>query len=184
MVALAVLGAVTGLIQAINIVRGRTIGIGMADPPLAIRDLPQIIAADPGVGNTMTVLDLPVLVRLACALPSVLVAALTVTSALLLAGVLHSIARGHSFRAGTRLELARLSLTLILGGLLCGLAGLVAFVVLTVHFARADDGPWDTFGIHGPSVPIFLIALGVVAAAVDYAFKDGARLEKEAVGVV
>lgn len=182
---LASVGLVVAVLGAVAITRGRAFGLNMPDPPMELADLPQIMAADPGVGNTFTVVDLPFLVRLLCAVPGVLLALVSFVAALLLVRVLRDIADGRAFKASARLQLARLSLTLILGGLLCALIDLAAMVVLTVQQAnRALGGPWDTFGIALPSVPIFLISLGVVAAAVDYALKDGARLEKEAEGVV
>lgn len=182
---LATVGLVVAVLGAAVIARGRTFGIGMPDPPMALADLPQIMAADPGIGNTFTVVDLPFLVRLLCAVPSVLLAVVSFVAALLLVRVLRDIADGLAFRASARPQLARLSLTLILGGLLCALTDLAAMVALTVLQAnQALGGSGDTFGIALPSVPIFLISLGVVAAAVDYALKDGARLEQEVEGVV
>lgn len=186
-VVVAALAAAFGLITAVGIVRGRMIGIGMPDPPLPMSYLPQILAADPGEGNTMTVVDLPALVRVLCALPGLVHAVTLVVAALLLTQVLREIARGRTFGPIGRLALARLSLVLVLGSVLCFLLDALAVWRLHVAMYPITDQPptrWDTFGISLPTIPLLLIMLGVVAAALLHAFKDGAALERDAEGVI
>ncbi|CAM3400580.1 hypothetical protein OCAE111667_07845 [Occultella aeris] len=181
---LAILGGVVAVVQFVAIVRGRSWSSNSADPPLEIQYLPQITMAQPGAGNSMTAVDLSWWIRLSAALPGLLQAVLLLLAALLLVRILRAIAAHRSFGPEVRRDLSGISLLLILGGVAMALLDLLAVVLLTQTFYPLDGRVWERFGIELPSVPVFLIALGFVASAFMYAIRDGADLEKEAVGVV
>lgn len=172
--------AALGVLRAVVIVSVLWTGTGV----LNAGPLPQIrTVSQPGLEFQDLVIGMPLWIRLLSATPTLIVAGTGLIGAFLLASVLAQIARGAAFAARTRLTLARLSLTLIAGCVLAFLIDSVAVMVVQRYMDR-QMVPLGDYTIAGPSFPIFLFALGIVAAALLFAFRDGAALEKEAEGVI
>jgi hypothetical protein len=174
-------------------VTGRYLWAGNgADPRKPLADLPQLIQAEIREGHSRFLEDIPVWLRVLCAMPSVAYAATLILGAVLVARILRTIARGDAFAVQVRRTLVALSLTLVGGGLVAGLLDTAALgtVIGLSSGATLDDGsPFDpmvvsVLGTDLPHWPIMLIVLGVVASALTLAFREGARLREELVGVV
>lgn len=176
----------------VSTVRGRTWMLNGPDPVISLADLPQVPWTGGDVDALATAVDLPAVTRVLVGLPALIDGLLLALGALFVVGIVREIARGRSFSVVARLGLGRLSLTLIIGGVISVAADIAALVSLdrAVRVLRAawlDRGVgYDVYvSVSGmPSIPVLVIVLGVIAAAVLFALTDGARLEKDVEGVI
>ena len=153
--------------------------------------LPQILQAELAPGATGDLTDLDLRVRLACALPTVINLAIIVLAGLLIAGIIGHIQQGQPFSSAVQRGWQKLASVLVFGGILQSVAATIAVAVLTT--LRASQGPdgggafgasYAALGFNLPDVPWMFMLLGIIAGALALAFRDGARLEEEVVGVV
>lgn len=183
------IGAVLGFVTT---VRGRTWMVNGPDPAISLADLPQVTWTGGDVDALATAVDLPVITRVLVGLPALIDGLLLALGALFVVGIVREIARGRSFSVAARLGLGRLSLTLIIGGVISVAADIAALVSLdrAVHTLRAawlerGVGHQVYVSVSGmPSIPVLVIVLGVISAAVLFALTEGARLEKDVEGVI
>ena len=184
--------ALLTLSSATALIRGRTWVLNGPDTGMPLDLVPQITAADADSWQVVTALDLPVLTRVLSSLPGLVLGSALVAGALLVAHLLREIARRRSFGPAARLGLGRLSLVLILGGAASAVLDLVALLNMQAAISplrdawvreMRDDAPSVSVSVT-PSVPVFVIVVGVIAAALLFALSDGARLEKDAEGVI
>jgi hypothetical protein len=184
--------AVSTVTSAFALVRGRSWVVNGPDTGYPLSFVPQIDNADMDIWKVATALDLPVATRILSAVPGVVLGAALAVAAFLVVRVLREIAHGRTFSVAARLGLGRISLVLMLGGVLSAVLDLVA--LLSVEAAinplreswtreLREDAPHVAVSTV-PSVPVLVIVLGVVAAAAMFALADGARLEDEAEGVI
>lgn len=188
----AAVGALWRLVQVWGILTAQYLWAGGdLDPRLPVESLPQLLQADVRDGHSFYLEDLPLWLRAASALPALVYAITIVLAAILVARMLRTIACGDAFGSGVRRTLAGLSVILIGGGILHGLADTVAVWLLRQNLFRfsqehgADDAPaLRGVGLDLPDWPIMLIVLGLIAAALTIAFRQGARLREEMAGVI
>lgn len=157
--------------------------------------LPQFLQADLREGATPADLtDLSIWVRLLCALPTLVHLATLLVSTILVTRAIRVIESGRPFTSAGVRAWALLGIVLIIGGGIQGILDMVAVGVVS-SLARTNpdghpDGPWalggdyQATGIDFPDWPWIFFALGIIAAAVAAAFREGSRLEAEAEGVV
>lgn len=192
---LTVLGAVVGvgaLFGAVALTRGRVFVLNGPDSPMPIDLVPQVERADSDAWEVVSAVDLPVATRILSSLPGLVLGLTLAAAALLVASMLRQVASGESFSLAARRTLGRLSLTLIVGGVASAVLDVVALLAVQAAMRPLREA-W-TSELMGdsprvpvsatPSIPVFIIVLGVVAAAFMYALQDGAALEKEAEGVI
>jgi hypothetical protein len=197
-VALAAIVTVAGaallndIVQMITITTGRVLfTFGGADGRLPLTHLPQVLQADLREGATGYLTDVPVWLRLLCASPT-LIHALTITlAAIFFIQIVRCIAAADPFASRVLRNWPKVSFVLISGGILQGLVDTVAGIV-TFNPASSGTPPGEELlgadyaglSINLPQWPFFMLLLGIIAAAVATAFRSGARLEEEVVGVV
>jgi hypothetical protein len=197
-VALAAIGTVVGaallndIVQIITTTTGRVLfTFGGADGRLPLTHLPQILQADLREGATGYLTDVPVWLRLLCASPAVTHALTIAIAAVFFIQIVRRIAAAHPFAPQVLRNWPKVSLVLIAGGILQGVmdtvAGVVIFTLASSGTPPGEDllgADYSGIGTDLPQWPFFMILLGIVAAAVSTAFRSGARLEEEVVGVV
>ncbi|KRC59238.1 hypothetical protein ASE14_15860 [Agromyces sp. Root81] len=157
--------------------------------------LPQFIQAELREGAPPADLtDLSIWVRLLCALPTFMHLLVLLVSTILVTRAIRVIEAGRPFtRTGVR-AWALLGIVLIIGGGIQGVLDTVAVGVAS-SLARTNpdghpDGPWalggdyQALGTNFPDWPWIFFVLGIIAAAVAAAFREGSRLEAEVEGVV
>lgn len=186
------LAASGSLLQAWMTVTGRFLWTGGgADPRQPIEFLPQLLQADVREGFSFYLEDLPVWLRAAAAGPALIYAITVTLAAVLVARMLRTIASGDAFGPGVRRPLGGLSLTLLGGGVLHGLADTAAWWLLLRNLPRLSEERGEGYssalqgiGYDLPDWPVMLIVLGLIAAALTIAFRQGARLREEMAGVI
>lgn len=153
--------------------------------------LPQFLQAELTPGTTGDLTDLGLGTRLLCATPTAINLVTIVLAGLLVAGIISRIQKGQPFSAAVLRGWRRLGGVLVVGGGLQTVMAMVAVGVLASMVAHEDVHPSLVFGasysgisINGPDVPWMLLLLGIIAGAIALAFREGARLEEEVVGVV
>lgn len=183
---------VNDAMRAITITTGRTVfAFGGADGRLPLSYLPQLLQADLREGETGYLTDAPLWLRLLCASPAVLHAITIALAAVVIIQIVRRIASAQPFAKSVLRNWTRLSLVLIVGGIVQGIvdtiAGSTIFGLSASGMAGGDHplgADYSAIGTNFPQWPFFMILLGIVAAAIATAFRSGARLEEEAVGVV
>ncbi|WP_156251239.1 DUF2975 domain-containing protein [Pseudactinotalea terrae] len=183
--------ALSGVLGTASLVWGRVWMINGPDHPRELDSLPQLLQFEQPGDATMTVLDLPAWVRFLAAAPGLAQALMLAAAAFLLMRVLIEIADGRSFGAEVQRGLGRIGWLLVVGSFIVLALDVLALWRIEVEiwaFADAvrNDGGVTSTGI-GTELPRILwlpLALGFVAFALRWAFKDGARLEKDAEGVI
>ncbi len=188
---LGVFAALSGVLGTASLVWGRVWMINGPDHPRELDSLPQLLQFEQPGDATMTVLDLPAWVRFLAAAPGLAQALMLAAAAFLLMRVLIEIADGRSFGAEVQRGLGRIGWLLVVGSFIVLALDVLALWRIEVEiwaFADAvrNDGGVTSTGI-GTELPRILwlpLALGFVAFALRWAFKDGARLEKDAEGVI
>ena len=198
-VMVATLTAYGALSTAIMTVTGRYFyTLGGADPRRSLTELPQMYRADLREGATGTLVDLDLGMRLLGAVPSVIHAVTVVLAAWLLLRVLRGVSGGTPF--GTRVlgSWTRLTVVLLVGGVLQAVVDTVAVVYLSSRIgllfgvgrvSREQEeaflgGDYMSISIGAPDWPIPILVAGLVALALTTAFRAGARLERDVDGVV
>lgn len=172
------------LLAALGVVRAVIIAgaIWLADGVVVPGPLPQLHVVDPGPLVVDFVRDMPLWLRVLSTLPALTVAGVGLAAAFLLSSILARIGRGEAFAVRTQLALARLSFLLVVGSVIAFLVDCGA-VLAVQQYLRGDVALPVDYTLPGPSFPVFLVALGSVAAALQFAFRDGATLERDAEGV-
>lgn len=193
---LTALGAVSTAIMTIT---GRYLfAVGATDPRLSLTELPQMLRADLREGATGTLADLDLGMRVLGAVPSVIHAVTVVLAAWLLLRVLRGVSGGTPFSGQVLSSGSRLSVVLLVGGVLQAVVDTAAGVYLGSRigllfgagrvtreqeqaFLGAD---YEGINIGAPDWPIPILVAGLVALALTAAFREGARLERDVDGVV
>lgn len=188
---LGVFVALGGLLRAGSLVWGWVYGTNIPHSPREIDSLPQLLQFDQRTDAPMTVLDLPIWVRMLCAAPDLIQALALATSAFLLLPMLMAIGEGDSFGRPVQRHLHRISVVLVVTSVAVPLVDVLAQWQLSVaiwsyqaELVAAGIEHGYSMGTRVPLIPWLPLALGIVAAALSWAFRDGAALEKEAEGVV
>lgn len=140
-----------------------------------------LFTSAPVVANTP-----PHIVLLEAAPPvvqAVILAVLTFAMARLLAGI----AGGDSFAPSVRNSLTLLSVTAVVGALVHFGVGLLAWSICKPWLESVSTLPINDL-VYGrppfPDWPVTLLIIGILAAAFRVAFRDGANLREEVVGIV
>lgn len=196
----AVFSILGNVITMINLTTGRTLfALGGADGRLPLSTLPQLLQAELGEGAHGTLADAALSLRVISALPSLLNAVTIAVAAILLVGILRKISFGQPFSVWVLKRWRSLTVVLLAGGVLQGLADTAAVVYLSTNIGllfgagnpsimEARDGflggYYSGIGVDLPHWPIPLLLGGIIALALSIAFRAGARLEEEADGVV
>lgn len=189
---LGVLALLGGIWRVVSLVRGREWNMSGPDAPLGLQYLPQVTLYEQEGGELMTVLDLPAWLRALAVAPGLVESGALAVAAMVLMTVLMAIGQGHSFSDAVQLYLGRIATTLVASTVAVVVIDVVALwqidVAISDHRSMARDAG-ETFDIVGfgtnpPAFPLMALALGLVAAALRWAFRDGARLEREVEGVV
>jgi hypothetical protein len=188
----AVLAALNDLVQVVTVSTGRVlIALGGAEGRLPLSALPQLLQADLREGTTGYLTDAPWGLRLLAASPAAIHALTLLWAALVLIRILRYIAGAKPFEVPAISGWRRLSLILVIGGVSQGLADTFA-VFEVAHLSRESiftgkhllGADYSGIGVNIPQWPILLIVLGIVAGSIAAAFRAGARLQEEALGVV
>lgn len=189
---LGVAAGIQGVLAAIAVIRGRTWVLNGPDTPMSVQTLDQVEWIRGNVDAVVSVADLPAMTRVLLAMPALLVLTSLALAALVVVTVLREVARGASFSARARLGLGRVSLLFIVGGVVSAVTDQAALVSMRGALRALEerwvqelqaDAPSVALTVV-PSIPVLVIALGVIAAAALFALQDGATLEKEASGVI
>jgi hypothetical protein len=185
--------------EAFTVVTGRyVLSLGGADSRMPLDSLPQLLQADLREGASGTLADADLLLRVLGALPSVLHAVTIAVAVVFLLRALLGIAAGRPFDRSVLVDWRILSIALLAGGIAQGLADTTAMLYLNTRIGllfgagrvmpdEADaflGGDYQAIGTNLPQWPVYLIIGGLVALALTTAFRAGARLEREAEGVV
>lgn len=183
---LALLGSLTSFVTVLT---GRVLfASGGAEQRLPLTSLPQVVQAELQEGYTGFLTDVPLWLRLFCASPLVVEAVMIAAAGLLVARILRSIGSGDPFGPQVISALRRVAVVLLAGGFLQGILDLAAGRVLwNVSTDFTTVNIFDRYAVlnyAGPQWPWLLILLGVIAAALAVAFRQGARLQEETVGIV
>ena len=188
----AVLAAAGTALEVFTIVTGRVLfALNGADARLPLSSLPQINQAELREGATGYLVDAPFWLRALCATPAMLYMLIALLAAVLITRALRGISAGRPFSPSVRHSMTKLSLLLILGGILYGALDTIAG--LTIYDVAASFTYGTQFPLGGdymvtstnlPRWPFFMITTGVVGLALSAAFRAGARLEEEADGLV
>ncbi|SIO28676.1 hypothetical protein [Agromyces cerinus] len=155
--------------------------------------LPQFTQAELREGASPADLtDVSIWVRLLCALPTLVHLVTVLVSTVLVTRAIRVIESGRPFTGAGVRAWALLGIVLIVGGGIQGLLDTVAIAVVTTlgRTIGYPDGPWplggdyQALGTDFPDWPWIFFVLGIIAAAVAAAFREGSRLEAEVEGVV
>ncbi|PWJ47465.1 Protein of unknown function [Quadrisphaera granulorum] len=150
--------------------------------------LPQLQQADPRGDATIRIIDLQLWVRLLAYTPNVITGLVMVFSALTTTKILIAIAAARPFEPSTARRVHRLGLLMAGGGALAGLTDTVASFTFSITQAGDYDSGWHTayegLSFTAGDWPWTLIITGTVVTAAAAAFREGARLQHEADGVV
>ena len=194
----ALFSTLSALSQGVTVAMGSLFAFGGADGRLPLVRLPQLIQADLREGAEGTLAEADLGLRLLGALPSFLQAATIVLATVFLLRVLRGIAAGRAFDPFVLENWRRLSLALLIGGVVQGLADTAANVYLTSHVGllfwsgqvtdaqreRFLGGDYQAIGTNLPQWPLPVLMAGVLALALGAAFRAGAKLERDVDGVV
>ena len=194
-VAVVVVALVTILndaLQAVTILRGRTLFVsGGVDGQLPLTHAPQFLQADLREGAHGTLADASLGLRMACALPNLIEIAVILAAAVLLFGIVRRIATAAVFTTPVLRRWRALAIVLIGGGLVQGIADTIGTGYLWQHVRGVGPaqtaflgGDYQGIGLAGPNWPIPVILIGVIAATLAIAFRAGADLERQTVGVI
>lgn len=185
--------------QSVAITTGHaTVALGGSDGRLPLSYLPQLLQAELREGASGTLADAAISLRLLCALPNLIHAATIVLATVYLLRVLRGIAQAQPFDPFVLTSWRRLSVALIVGGMVQSLADTAAMVYLSSrigllfgagHVSEAQrveflGGDYETLGTNTPQWQVAVIVAGLVALALTAAFRAGARLERDVDGVV
>jgi hypothetical protein len=114
---------------------------------------------------------------------AIILAILTFAMARLLAGI----AGGDSFAPSVRRSLTLLSVTAMVGALVQFGVGLLSWSICKPWMDSGSTLPINDL-VYGrppfPDWPVTLLIIGILAAALRVAFRDGANLREEVVGIV
>lgn len=188
----AVIAVIHNAVQVYTIVSGHVlIAFGGADSRLPLTSLAQINQAELRGGGTGYLVDVPAWLRVLCSVPAFLNILVAVLAAILVVRIIRRIAVGQPFVPAVRRNWVALSAVLIVGGVLLGIADAVAGQVVfgvASNFTFQPPFPlgadYQVLSVDVPRWPFFMILTGVVGLAISAAFKEGARLEEEADGLV
>lgn len=180
---LAVVNGIRALWRGIAIIGGSSTGDDRVDVLVGLSDLSQVVTAITRGDVPVGVGDLPWYTRALCAAPELVHAAMLLVAAFLTIAVLREVAQGRSFSGRARRDLAAVSLVLTVGSAVFFVLNAVAAEVLKVS-VRGLGVAWLDLEIETFSVPVLLVALGMLAFAFVFALRDGAGLEREAEGVI
>jgi hypothetical protein len=152
--------------------------------------LPQLIQADPSEGYTSDLTKVSLGLRLLSAAPILVNLGVVGVAGVLILRVIDGIREGAPFAPATLDHWRQLSVTLTVGGVVQTLAAVAAFVGFSAAMSDFESavtnfgGKFAGLGGGLPDVPWMLFLLGAVATALTMAFRQGAKLQEEAEGVV
>ncbi len=152
-------------------------------PPTA---LPQIIQLQVAGEPQLSVLMIPLGVRLLSALALAVEAAAIVIALSATGRLLIEISTGRPFSSRVRSNLRLTAIALTAGSLLAWAVdfwAVIAVVSWWEEYTPALDAGGGV-GARPPALPLALLICGLVAGSVRIAFAEGARLTEDAVGVV
>lgn len=188
----AVLAAAGTALEVFTIATGRVLfALNGAEARLPLSSLPQINQAELREGATGYLVDAPFWLRALCATPAMLYILIAVLAAILITRALRGISAGRPFSPSVQQSMTRLSLLLILGGILYGVLDTIAGLTISDVAWTITQGVQLPLGADYivtstdlPRWPVFMITTGVVGLALSAAFRAGARLEEAADGLV
>lgn len=182
--------AIYAALTALAIMTGRgLLAVTGEDALLPLSTLPQLIQADPAEGHQAWLSDAPLWLRLLCSVGTVTSCIILVLCGIYLRRVIQGLAAGRFFAAEVLESWRKLSLVLVLGAIIQGVAETAAFAAIFWITTTANPNEiWGSnlqgLGIDLPHWPWWTLLLGVVGQAIYGAFKSGAQLEKDVVGLV
>lgn len=193
-VVVAVVSELSNLIQVVTIVTGRTLlTFGGADGRLPLTHAPQFLQADLRPGARGSLAEASFGLRLACALPTMIQIVTVLLAAVLLFGIVQRVATAAVFTPPVLRRWGILAGVLVVGGVLQGLADTfaISWIISSTSLDVSDrakaaflGGDYQGLGINLPSWPVPVILIGIVAASLAIAFRAGADLERQTVGVI
>lgn len=129
-------------------------------------------------------------IRLLCASPMVVDLVTILLATWLVTRIIDRIGAGASFAPGTPQAWRLLSATLFVGGVLQGVLNTIALSVIQADPKGVlaphtpNDASITAIGFDGAAWPWMLLVLSVIAGAIAVAFRQGARLQEDADGVI
>lgn len=187
-----VLGAASlfALGNAFSIISGRVLfSDANSDPRLPLERLPQLLQAAPFPGETAFLTDAPLWLRLLCAGGTLVSIGIFILSGVYLRRVIQNLSLGKPFAPAVLHNWKSLSLVLVVGSMLQGLIEVASFgAIMLITSSSAPNDIWgsnvQSLGVALPNWPWWTLLLGIVTQAILVAFKSGAQLEKDVVGLV
>lgn len=188
---LGLFAAIWGVLGTAGIIWGKVWMINGPNFPRRLDSLPQLLSFEQTGDATMNVLDLPLWVRALSAAPDLVQALMLAGAAFLLVKVLVEISDSRSFSDGVQRNLRRIAMVLVAGSITVTALDTLAIWRISVEVwafidrVHAAGGQTSTgLGTDVPEILWLPLALGLVAFALGWAFRDGARMEKDAEGVI
>ncbi|WP_293695463.1 hypothetical protein [uncultured Agrococcus sp.] len=199
-VGVASLAALFTLLQVATTVTGRALlTFGGADGRLPLVQLPQLMQADHAEGGSGTLADLDLSMRVLGASPMFVQAVVFVVATIGLVRIVSGISRAQPFSDGVQSNWKLLTTALLGGGLLQAALETAAWMYFSsrigllfgagLGITREEQeaflgGDYSAIAVALPNWPLTIIVAGLVTLALTAAFRIGARLEREADGVV
>ena len=173
-------------------ITGRALlALGGADPRLLAESLPQFLQLEARDGVVLYIEDLPVWVRVLSMAPALVAGVVAFVASLFVVRLVRAIARGDAFGSQPRRALASAGVVCLVGGLLQGVldtAAVAGLLSLTRSSTQVDGTAltdlYRVMALDVPHWPVQTILVGAVACILLLAFRAGAELQEEAVGVV
>lgn len=191
---LVILAVMTNLTTFTTIVTGGWIiplgpdaSLGSASVPMPLDALPQISSAVLAPGESGTLRDVPVALRILCAIPQLLQAATVILAIITLGRIIAPISAGKAFSAVVVENWKKLSLVLIIGTVAAGVvdtAAVVSVIAATANSTTHFTALYTGWGLNPPDFQPVLLALGLVSVVLGLAFRAGAQLRREVEGLV
>ncbi|WP_375405428.1 hypothetical protein [uncultured Amnibacterium sp.] len=182
------------VVRLLAVLRGRTLfTFSGADGRLPLTTAPQFLQAELRSGSRGTLADASIGLRTALALPTIIEIVVIVLAAVVLFGIVRRIAIAAAFAQPVLRRWRLLAIILTGGGVLQGLTDTVVgrFIWANVTGDASDQakaaflgGDYSGIGLALPNWPVPLILVGVVAGSLAIAFRSGADLERQTVGVI
>lgn len=174
-------------------IAGRTLFVGEdTRGGLPLTWLPMIDAAQLAPGATGDLRDADVWLRIGAGSPLIIEAVTVAIAAVILLGILRSVARATPFSSAVVAGLRRLAIVLLSGGIAAGVLSTVANIYLIINAGPVSGSARTAFlganysdlTIGLPQWPIPLIIGGLIAVALLAAFRSGAQLVEDVDGVI
>ncbi len=181
--ACAVVLSLGALVLVATLARGGVpLALDGADPDVGLVEVGLVDEATPAAGRAPVLADVPLGNRLLFAVGPLVTAASWVVTAALVAGVLREIGAGRPFGARALRRLPRAALVLGAGALVTLAADVVATFALLAAPGVVDD--YERLATTGFDFPVTTLVCAVLVGALAVAFRQGAALERDLVGLV